>query len=374
MERIGSLESLRGLLAFWVVLGHTIKSTGYSSAGPGPFKLLAQPGLAVDVFIILSGFVIFSLLDRQSTTYRAFIVKRWFRLAPVYLSALCVAALMVNWKVSMLSSFPFSNMTVANNVVIAADTQKYLLAQFLAHLTMLHGMLSNSILPSSDYAFLGAAWSISVEWQFYLLAPWLYSLIVMRRTGLLALVILAICVIRAVNYGGEGFAVNQAGYFIVGIASYYLWKHSPRWKLEAGQMQLLTVVALAAVYLLVQRSVSLLLWIVVLSCIIAEKMGQLAAIQRWILQVLHWPGLLWLGKISYSVYLVHMLVFYALAGAFLTLYPGISQFHLLSLMLVAVPVGTLLVSSLTYRYIERPGMDMGQKYVARHRELAGLRG
>jgi peptidoglycan/LPS O-acetylase OafA/YrhL len=47
----------------------------------------------------------------------------------------------------------------------------YFWQHVVAHLTMLHGAISNNLLPWSDYAFNSPAWSISVEWQFYLLAP-----------------------------------------------------------------------------------------------------------------------------------------------------------------------------------------------------------
>lgn len=105
MKRIHSLESLRGLLALWVVIGHTITNSGYADKDLGLLKLAAMPSLAVDVFIILSGFVIFFLLDQQRTPYLQFIVKRWFRLAPVFLTVLIVSA--VASATIVLSVFSF---------------------------------------------------------------------------------------------------------------------------------------------------------------------------------------------------------------------------------------------------------------------------
>ncbi|MST94839.1 MAG: acyltransferase, partial [Pedosphaera sp.] len=46
-----------------------------------------RAGMAVDIFLILSGFVIFNLLDRGET-YGVFITRRFFRLFPAFLLSL----------------------------------------------------------------------------------------------------------------------------------------------------------------------------------------------------------------------------------------------------------------------------------------------
>ena len=43
-------------------------------------------------------------------------------------------------------------------------------AEIAAHLTMAHGLFPNGVLPNVCFSFLGAAWSLSTEWQFYVLA------------------------------------------------------------------------------------------------------------------------------------------------------------------------------------------------------------
>jgi len=51
------------------------------------------------------------------------------------------------------------------------------MSHLLAHLTLLHGALPHNILPASEYMFLAPAWSLSLEWQFYLIAPiWIWAL------------------------------------------------------------------------------------------------------------------------------------------------------------------------------------------------------
>ncbi len=361
MNRIPALESIRGLMALWVVVGHTFKHVGYGPGDFGLFALLADPGQAVDVFIILSGFVIFFLLDNQSLSYRQFIVGRWFRLAPMYLAVLAVAALTLQWQLNLIHASPFAGKAISADAALHADAIRQLPQHLLAHLTMLHGAISDALLPASEYAIIGQAWSISVEWQFYLVAPLLFALVATRRRKALCAVLLGLCALRSLNYGGEGFAVRQAGFFIIGIVSYYAWKHSPRLGADASLLDLLAVAAIALVYSFSARVISLTLWIVVLNAVVAARRGREGVVGRAVLAFLHLPPLQWMGKVSYSVYLLHMLVFYLAQQTVLALAPpsGKPQFALM--MLAATLTATLALSALTYRWIELPGIALGRR-------------
>ena len=60
------LEGVRGLMCLWVIVSHTVTMVGiqvYKGTGAG--KLLANGGIAVDVFVILSGFVICLILSKK---------------------------------------------------------------------------------------------------------------------------------------------------------------------------------------------------------------------------------------------------------------------------------------------------------------------
>ena len=84
--RIQEFEGLRGCLAWWVVLFHLGMLGRFDSAQRTRFENLVVLGgwQGVELFIILSGFVIAVLLEVQRETYRVYIVRRFFRLAPVY--------------------------------------------------------------------------------------------------------------------------------------------------------------------------------------------------------------------------------------------------------------------------------------------------
>lgn len=361
MQRIKPLESLRGLLALWVVVGHTIKHTGYAPASLGPFRLLAMPELAVDVFIMLSGFVIFLLLDHQRSTYLQFIHKRWFRIAPLFLAELAVSALTLDWQMDVIRSSPFPAHAIANDLQIHQDAASHLFGNIVMHALMLHGALPAGLLPNSSFAIIGQGWSISVEWQFYLLAPLLFLLVSRGRWLLLGAAVAAAFALRLANYGDGGFAFGQMAYFMIGIASYYGWKHSDR--LRAAPEALDVGAACVAVLLMMTttRTPSLLIWTAVMYVVVAQRQPRLSRAQAWLAALLESRALLALGTISYSLYLVHMLVLYAAQDWLDDLLAGATHPAWTAAMLLAVVSGSVLVAALTYRFIELPGIAAGRR-------------
>jgi peptidoglycan/LPS O-acetylase OafA/YrhL len=370
IHRLDSLESLRGMLALWVVVGHVLRRMDLSDPAMRVLSIFTSPGYAVDVFIMLSGFVIFFLLDSATLDYSRFIVRRFFRLFPLYFFVLLLAAFLLPWEGRVLAEFPWENPPLHNAQLIHDATAAHFWEHFLVHLTMLHGLVPDSILPHSQYAFVGAAWSISVEWQFYLVAPWLFCLLQQRQWGRATVVLLAVCVLRAINYLGEGFIVNQAGFFLIGIASYYLWRYLRDRPLAPGLLDLGGVIWIAAAYFFSVRVWSLVIWGVVMVVIVAETQSSRSLLQTMAIRVLACRPLLWLGKISYSIYLTHMLVVLLVADVMLgtlhgaTFASALAHWQFVLTCLALTLAGTILFSALTYTLVERPGMALGQRLAA----------
>lgn len=361
MNRIPTLESLRGVLALWVVMGHTIGHAGYFASDLGPLRVLSSPDLAVDLFIILSGFVIFLMLDQQRPSYGRFIVTRWFRLAPVYLAALALSAVTLAWQQGVIAASPFSGGTLARDAELHAQALRYLPQHLGAHLTMLHGVISDAVLPGTQYAILGPAWSISVEWQFYLVAPLLFLLVARQHWYSLCAVLGLVCVARAINYAGAAFLIQQSGYFIAGILSYYAYQHSSGWTAAPRLLELLAVALCAALFNFMKEPGSLMVWILIASVVIGERRGQQSAPARAVSALMRGSLLQWLGRISYSIYLLHMLVLYAAKDLLARVAPDLAQPAYLAALLVLVLPASIAISALTYRFIERPGIAIGRR-------------
>jgi peptidoglycan/LPS O-acetylase OafA/YrhL len=136
----------------------------------------------------------------------------------------------------------------------------------IAHLFMLHGAVSDGVLPFSQYAFNPAAWSSSLEWQFYLVAPLVVILGSQWRT--LIWVAAAIAIIELLygigglgNYRGQAFLPGVAEYFAVGIVSRFVYPT------VAGRLRRLAVIfALVLVFLPLGRELlPILAWALVMA-------------------------------------------------------------------------------------------------------------
>jgi peptidoglycan/LPS O-acetylase OafA/YrhL len=357
MKRIHEFEALRGLLALWVVIGHVLTHGGYTRETLGP--ILSRGDLAVDVFIILSGFVIFDLLDSKRETFADFITRRFFRIFPIYVVALLAGYFLAGHFLAWLMSIPWKTQPVAASIAFAASSKAYLNQNLLAHLTALHGLIPNFMLPYADVTILPPAWSISVEWQFYLVAPLLYFLL-RRRPLVLAVGIIGLIALHSRYWLDEGFAVNHADSFLVGIVCYFAYKNSPyfRWP----NILIGTAVAIAGAAWFAARPLPLTIWAAFMALALHSKY---ALEPNAASSILASRPLQTLGRISYSIYLLHLLVLFAVSSVTLTLHPGISQ---LSHLLIVAPMTVLLtivLSRVTFALIEKPGMALGRRIVDR---------
>ena len=357
---IPELEGLRGLLALWVVFGHWATSIQLSFR---PLRQNLWDVQAVDVFIILSGFVITLLLSRSETSYRGYLVRRWFRIAPAYIVVLLVSAILFP-AISALRELTPPGEMEAVRVAIQTATQQNFTTHVILHILLLHGLAPTATLPYAAYSLVGQAWSISLEWQFYILAPLFYSLVLQwrRRTALLALAALCGGLMLAGMYFSPAFLGNKLPLFALGAASFWLWRRvTTAGKLPVPLASLRWLSAGAVVLCLAPRLDALLgpaLWLVVMHCLLvarttpASPEGRLASLLRL-------PPVLFLGRISYSLYLVHFLVMLSGMALLVQLTLGAPAYAGL-LLLYVVPM-SIVAASVMYRWVEQPGIALGRR-------------
>ncbi len=88
---IGGLQMLRGLAATLVVAFHLQAAALNEGYDPGLFRLFAQGEAGVDIFFVLSGFVIFhAAAGNPALTARRFLAQRFWRIVPPYWAALAL--------------------------------------------------------------------------------------------------------------------------------------------------------------------------------------------------------------------------------------------------------------------------------------------
>ena len=351
-RKIACIEGLRGILALWVLFGHVLAAAGLGGEWRGPFAVIAAGGHAVHVFIIISGFVIFYLIDTARETYGRFIWRRVLRLYPAYLVCLAAAAVVLQLEVMTYANSPWPHSLNANRVMIAASGIAHFPEHLVLHLFMLHSLVPDSILPHSNYAILGTAWSLSLEWQFYVLAPPLFACLTRGPYTALAAIVIA-CAAHFLIAGQEGMLPRHIPMFALGIASYFFWRH---WSSSVPIWPLLVPVGTAIAYLLTHTPA-----IVIWTAVFLAAIQPTSLFARPTLATLESPPLQAAGRWSYSVYLSHPVIL-VLAMAFLDGVGAVQlgQWGFFGLLLALTVVTTLAASALLYRFVEAPVIAYGR--------------
>ncbi len=377
-DRVDELDGLRGFLALWVLAAHILCWCGIvESAVPAklryPWTQFISGQAAVEVFMILSGFAISYLLHGRKQSYLDFMKGRFFRIYPVYLICLILGVLS-----SYLVPFILGTASWGGSVYHDygagpyAASSAHPLAHLFWHLTLLNGLVPQHVLPYSTTAFLMPAWSITLEWQYYLVAPFLARGV---KSGLVVLGVVALLGLRFSTPWANpllGFLPAQLPLFLIGIGSYHLYKwfhtsgrpRSPLFALPVAGM--LVVIMLAPHF----HAITLALWSIIFGSVFVRGTdlfsGALALVSRFLLL----PGMQFFGKISYSIYLIHWPLILGLLALLLKIRPATSDFQAAAIMfVVAVPV--ILGAAVVLHYtVEAPGMAFGKRLVSRSRAQA----
>ena len=161
-RHIIELDGLRGVAVAMVVLLHLIIQNDWGNLELSRWlhKLLGVCDQGVDVFFVLSGFLIGSILIRHRDSPRllkAFYARRFFRIVPIYY--LLLASL---WILT-----PIDNYLRFGLIYYLHDPNP------LPHLRYLL-FFQNSVIASTQSMephWLAVTWSLAVEEQFYLVSP-----------------------------------------------------------------------------------------------------------------------------------------------------------------------------------------------------------
>jgi len=380
--RFASLEGLRGLMAWWVVFAHIAILTGINGLTPGFLGPLYRATIAVNVFIMLSGFVITHLqLSAARTSYGIYLVRRAFRLWPAYLVGLIPFLI-----VPALYSYPFVKLpwhTEHASVVAAFESvESNLLPHVALHLTMTHGIVPNEVLDHADSSLLSPAWSLSLEWQFYLIAPVLIALMLRSFRWAIAVFVGSAIVTAAFNlqtvftWDFRSFLLSSLVFFAVGILSrIYIRELAALLRSWPSILVQFAAVVVALVFVdgLTDFTLGreLAIWLIALHAVAYEidstPRGRGA---NWIGKVssaaMSWGPLRHLGRISYSTYILHITVICAwfwLLGRGDT---GLSQGTAIVIGITSI-VPIYGISLLSYRFVERPFMRYGNRLTTRKR-------
>jgi len=194
LPHVPALDGLRGVAVLLVVLCHTplLVHPGLdkvtTAPGFGWLNTVARGGfLGVDIFFVLSGFLITSLLlghvARTGTIgFRRFYRRRAFRLLPAL-----IALLAVHFVYSCFATYPaFGAFPVRHAIPMRQELNT--IGAALAYISNYVVAMHPNSIAAAD---LGHLWSLSVEEQFYLVWPVVLALVIRWRTDMVPRVIYA---------------------------------------------------------------------------------------------------------------------------------------------------------------------------------------
>lgn len=363
MTNFVSIESLRAYMAWWVVLGHASHLVGARSFLPQPLvNIIEHANIAVDVFIMISGFVIAHLTISRREQYIPYIIRRAFRLFPVYLFCLLLAIGVSRFYLAAYS-LPWafgSEMRMER----AGLEQEHFWEYLFLHLPMVHGIIPDSIIPYSSSAFLAPAWSLSLEWQFYLVAPALVWLLARSAWPMLITVALMIASMAGAQSGliGEwhysSFLPLAFHYFLIGILSRIVLG-DPQLKKAGAE----TFVILGAAIATLAGPLEAAIWVTFLAIAMTEL--DMISIRVPLLNRLNHifvlnPTVARIGAWSFSTYLIHLPIFSLLVGSAALHNRNVAQSTVVALVLLSFPL-TLVASWLSYTFIEQKFNRVGRQ-------------
>jgi peptidoglycan/LPS O-acetylase OafA/YrhL len=359
MKRSASLDFLRGGAAFAVAIPHYLTANA-------PFQPFAEAFAVagVEVFFVLSGFVLAPqivdwVVGKPWRNLGVFLVRRWMRTIPPYVVAL---------------------------VVIAALTGNLMTADFVRYLFY----VENLFFSANHVDFYPVAWSLAVEeWFYALFAPALFVVakLLGRRDRRLeaafaVVVILAIAALR-LKLAPHDWDLNvrrvtlfRIDSIVWGFLLYLALERRPPLALDAASGRWRLGAFLAALALSIPVELSVAIWAV----------GGQPTAQRAFPYVsaafgMMFVGVLWraeglfgsravrgasfyLGRISYSVYLFHLIIVVALK-------PWIASAPL-ALQLTIYVLAILALSTVFFAGFERPILAARPYYGAARRATAAI--
>ncbi len=363
MKRLECLDGLRGVLAVYVLLGHMAPFADLPVWMQWP---VSHGAAAVDLFFALSGLVIVQSLDRAGGRAAPFLAARAGRIFPVFLPVFALAVAVEPLSCGF-DAMPWLSWTSTAHSICVSGWPGTWAEEIAAHLTMTHGLYPAAILPDVWVSFLGSAWSLSAEWQFYVLA------VLVPRRRLLTVLLLLAAAGTAWRLAGpdiwqfsRAFLPNQAHYFALGVASAGVVRRQPgsilRYGVAAGVTLVVAATAGAA-----GKMVPPLAW----TACLAMQLGASAGLLRIGRDTLASPVCLWLGALSYCIYLVnepiHKVIGLTLAGV------ARGDAALFTLIWIPAAIGVpILVSAALHAWLEQPVLTWVRRSV--HRKFPEARG
>jgi len=348
---INSLTGVRGIAAIWVAMFHGYGMLPIDPGFPQAVRNMIQCGwVAVDLFFVLSGYVIcyVHLSDFKRFSWSSTWHFWKLRLARIYPAHLVMTLAWLPVLIVATVVFP--------ETLTPSVREQFSGTALIAALTLTNGWG----LPHSE-GWNGVSWSVGSEWFAYLTFPVLAILLNRIGTSRAALLLagtsmIVPLVLAIVVNGGDHFMlpwswaiVRVETAFILGSAI-YLMNQRMNQRLSAAGLLIASVISIFIIAARGAPGLEIGALIVCFAVLIAS-LAKSPKIGDWIFGS---RFLVFLGKISYSIYLSHYLVVVVLRHISEKIVRGAASPLQSSLMLVAYLVIIVVVGYWLFTAVEDP--------------------
>lgn len=328
-QKLQGLQLLRGIASFQVVLFHmtgTFRTENEQVFLGGWFR---NSSSAVLVFFVLSGFIIFYASRKliNSRNISTFYIKRFIRIFPIYWFS--ISYLAVFYLLTDPGKFP-------------ATIQGY-----LKMITLWFGHLSLN----------GVSWSLSYEIYFYLLFG---LLILSKHTKYILYALLIMCVLSATSllnidmYLGSYLFNGRNVLFAMGVVLAIYYKKFNLVNNPKVSFLLFTAFFVGYLYWDYNQSFKDFHYQIIVG-LFACAFILLLIKSEDVMEHKIWTPFIYLGNISYSLYLVHLPVVNFSLKKFFTYNFSHSTNIIFAVFLMCL---VIVISHFTYKYIERPSVKL----------------
>ncbi|HUQ86241.1 MAG TPA: acyltransferase [Vicinamibacterales bacterium] len=369
-SRISQLDGIRGLAIALVLVWHDVVGlvqTTPGSAAAYVMRALSFTWAGVDLFFVLSGFLIGGILldNRGSGCYfSTFYIRRACRIFPLYYGVLALfllcAALVPQQGSTDWQRWLFEN---------AAPGWAY--ASYLQNFTMVRsGMGAN---------WMAVTWSLAVEEQFYLVTPLLVWLVPVRMLPYVLVTLIAAAPVTRIALHVWLPPPDIASYVLLparwdslflGVLAAWMWRRPDGLNTLRRAVPLLRLIGLAGLAVLAglmiarQNMGSFGMaaggYTVIAICSLVLVLTAMLAPNGLVQRILRAKPLVWLGTISYGVYLFHRAVTGVMHGVWFGRSPRIDDLAGAVVTLLALGV-TLTLAQLSAHFFERPIVNFGRR-------------
>lgn len=354
-NRLDFVDALRG----WAILGVIITHVGSLVSYSGRlYPVVSKAGLGVNLFFMISAFTIFLTLEHASNDkhiYVDFFIKRLIRIAPIYYLGIVI----------------YTSMFGLNSRGWLPGPELWHYPLHILFLNLLHPQTPSSVVPGG--------WSISCEMLFYLMCPLLFMYItnIYRALVFCLLSIIAGALFLyftkvyltpklSLIYGNTltqlffyRSLISQAACFSFGILLYYSLKNVEINKLLKEKIfnsSLLivafTILCLASAFRSVAHYVATLSFFLIALAMSARFNF---ALQN--------KAIIFLGRISFSVYILHFAFIHIVKNLF-----GTDNFYILSL---ATVLAVIFPAYLSFKFIEQKSSQLA-KNIIKNRKIKAV--